>query len=153
MSYELNINGRSHKVDVDPDTPLLWVIRDVVGLVGTKFGCGVGLCGCCTVHVDGVATRSCVTPVETVGKSSIRTIEAVSDSTAGRNVQQAWLDREVVQCGYCQPGQIMSATALLTDKPAPTDAQIDEAMAGNLCRCGTYVRIREGIKQAARASK
>jgi isoquinoline 1-oxidoreductase subunit alpha len=147
----LRINGKSQEVDVPPDMPLLWVLRDVLGMTGTKFGCGIGLCGACTVHVDGVARRSCSTPVsEAVGKA-ITTIEAIGATPIGRQVQAAWLDLEVVQCGYCQSGQIMAAAALLVKKPAPTDADIDDAMAGNVCRCGTYLRIRDAIKRAARA--
>ncbi|MCI0430117.1 MAG: (2Fe-2S)-binding protein [Rhodospirillales bacterium] len=145
----LRINGKDHTVDVPPDMPLLWVLRDVVGLTGTKFGCGMALCGACTVHVDGTPTRSCVTPVSAVGEKKITTIEAIGETPSGKKVQQAWLDLEVVQCGYCQSGQIMSASALLASHPNLTDADIDAAMAGNLCRCGTYVRIRAAIKQAA----
>src|SRR6478609_1770575 len=145
----LLINGKSMQVDAPNDTPLLWVLRDHLGLTGTKFGCGMALCGACTVHIDGVATRSCVTPVESIGKSTVTTIEAIGATSAGAKIQKAWLDHEVVQCGYCQSGQIMSASALLASKPNPTDADIDDAMSGNICRCGTYVRIREAIKQAA----
>ena len=148
MAYTIEVNGSTHSVDVDGDTPLLWVLRDVLGMTGTKFGCGLALCGACTVHLDGVATRSCVTPVDSVGPSEITTIEAIGATVVGANVQKAWLDREVVQCGYCQPGQIMSASALLASNPHPTDADIDDAMSGNICRCGTYARIREAIKQA-----
>ena len=147
----ISINGKTYQIASDPDTPLLWVLRDELGLTGTKFGCGVAQCGACTVHVDGVAVRSCQMPVGTVGTRSVTTIEAVGDTPAGAKIQKAWLDLEVVQCGYCQPGQIMSATALLTANPKPDDAAIDAAMAGNLCRCGTYVRIREGIKHAAQS--
>ncbi|HVW93628.1 MAG TPA: (2Fe-2S)-binding protein [Devosia sp.] len=149
--YTLSINGKEHKVDVPDDMPLLWVLRDVLGMTGTKFGCGAGLCGACTVHLDGVAVRGCQTAVADVGKQKITTIEGIGDTEIGKKVQKAWLDLEVVQCGYCQSGQIMSATSLLAKNPNPTDADIDEAMQGNLCRCGTYVRIREGIKQAATA--
>jgi len=145
----LKINGKVHTADVPSDMPLLWVLRDVIGLTGTKFGCGMALCGACTVHLDGQAVRSCVLPVGSVGDKAIVTIEAIGETAVGRKVQQAWLDTEVVQCGYCQSGQIMSATALLTNTPAPTDADIDAAMSGNICRCGTYVRIRAAIKQAA----
>src|SRR5256712_9650768 len=145
----LRVNGKAHTVDVPPDMPLLWVLRDVIGLTGTKFGCGVALCGACTVHLDGRPIRSCVTPVAAVVGKTITTIEAVAATPSGRKVQQAWLDLEVVQCGYCQSGQIMAATALLATKPHPTDADIDAAMAGNICRCGTYPRIRAPIKQAA----
>jgi isoquinoline 1-oxidoreductase alpha subunit len=152
MAFEIEVNGDSHAADVDGDTPLLWVLRDVLGMTGTKFGCGKALCGSCTVHLDGVATRSCVTPVGSIGQSRITTIEAIGATVVGARVQQAWLDREVVQCGYCQSGQIMSASALLASKPHPTDAEIDEAMSGNICRCGTYLRIREAIKQAAESS-
>ncbi|MER8634256.1 (2Fe-2S)-binding protein [Mesorhizobium opportunistum] len=149
MSFSLKINGHTHNVDVDDDTPLLWVVRDVLGMTGTKFGCGLALCGACTVHIDGVATRSCVTPIGSVGLSEITTIEAIGLTKVGAKIQAAWLDREVVQCGYCQSGQIMAAAELLANNPNPTDADIDSAMSGNICRCGTYVRIREAIKQAA----
>jgi isoquinoline 1-oxidoreductase alpha subunit len=149
MSYDIKINGTVRSVDVDGDTPLLWVLRDVLGMTGTKFGCGMALCGACTVHIDGVATRSCITSVDSVGASEITTIEAIGATAAGAKIQQAWLDREVVQCGYCQSGQIMSATALLANNPHPSDRDIDDAMSGNICRCGTYVRIRAAIKQAA----
>ncbi len=147
----LKINAKDHTIDVPPDMPLLWVLRDVVGLTGTKFGCGMALCGACTVHVDGIPTRSCVTPVSAVGGKEITTIEAIGETPSGKKVQKAWLDLEVVQCGYCQSGQIMSASALLASHPNPTDADIDAAMAGNLCRCGTYPRIRAAIKQAAQS--
>ncbi|HMG49412.1 MAG TPA: (2Fe-2S)-binding protein, partial [Inquilinus sp.] len=143
------VNGTTHEVDVDGDTPLLWVLRDVLGMTGTKFGCGAALCGACTVHVDGAATRSCITTVDSIGDSAITTIEAVGQSPQGKALQQAWLELEVVQCGYCQSGQIMSAAALLTDTPKPTDADIDSAMSGNVCRCGTYQRIRAAIHRAA----
>jgi isoquinoline 1-oxidoreductase alpha subunit len=149
MPYNLRVNGRTHNVDVDGDTPLLWVLRDVLGMTGTKFGCGVALCGACTVHIDGSATRSCITPVDSVGNSAITTIEAIGGTPAGASIQKAWLDRQVPQCGYCQSGQIMSAAALLASNPKPNDSQIDDAMSGNICRCGTYVRIREAIKEAA----
>jgi isoquinoline 1-oxidoreductase alpha subunit len=145
----LNINGESHKLDVPEDMPLLWVLRDVIGLTGTKFGCGIAQCGACTVHMDGQAVRSCVLAVGAIGDAPIRTIEAVGTSVVGAKVQKAWLDSEVVQCGYCQSGQIMSATALIEATAHPSDADIDSAMAGNICRCGTYVRIRAAIKQAA----
>ncbi|MBP1881803.1 (2Fe-2S)-binding protein [Sinorhizobium mexicanum] len=149
MAYNLNVNGRSMTVESDGDTPLLWALRDILGFKGTKFGCGVGLCGCCTVHIDGVATRACQTPIDSVGTSEIATIEGLATSDPGRRIQKAWLDFEVVQCGYCQPGQLMSAAALLTETPDPTDEDIDAAMSGNLCRCGTYNRIRDAIKYAA----
>ena len=151
MPYNIEINGAVRTVDVDGDTPLLWVLRDVLGMTGTKFGCGMALCGACTVHIDGVATRSCATPVDSLGSAAITTIEAIGATAAGARIQQAWRDLEVAQCGYCQSGQIMSASALLVDKPQPTDADIDDAMSGNICRCGTYVRIRQAIKQAAQA--
>src|SRR5437879_4695465 len=153
MAFTIKINGNAHSVDVDGDTPLPWVLRDVLGMTGTKFGCGMALCGACTVHIDGVATRSCITSIDSVGKSQVTTIEAIGATAAGARIQKAWLDREVVQCGYCQSGQIMSASALLASKPRPTDAEIDEAMSGNICRCGTYVRIREAIKLAAQTNK
>lgn len=146
----LDINGKSHRLDIDGDMPLLWAVRDVVGLTGTKFGCGVALCGACTVHVDGQAVRACVTPVSAVAGKRVTTIEAIGQSPAGRRVQQAWQQLDVVQCGYCQSGQVMAATALLQAKPRPTDADIDAAMSGNVCRCGTYGRIRAAIKLAAR---
>ncbi|QEL22705.1 (2Fe-2S)-binding protein [Bosea sp. F3-2] len=149
MAFTIKINGQTRRVDVDDDTPLLWVLRDVLGMTGTKFGCGAALCGACTVHVDGVPTRSCITPIDSIGTSAVTTIEAVGATAAGRKVQRAWLDLEVPQCGYCQSGQIMSAAALLASNPKPSDADIDDAMSGNICRCGTYVRIREAIKQAA----
>ena len=152
MNLSVKVNGKKHSVDVDDDTPLLWVLRDVLGMTGTKFGCGKALCGACTVHVDGVATRSCVTPVASVGTSEITTIEAVGATDTGARVQKAWLDVEVVQCGYCQSGQIMSAAALLAGNPNPSDADIDDAMSGNVCRCGTYPRIRAAIKQAAQTA-
>jgi isoquinoline 1-oxidoreductase alpha subunit len=145
----LNINGTSHTVDVPPDMPLLWTIRDVVGLTGTKFGCGIAACGACTVHLDGQPIRSCVMPVSAVGDKRITTIEAIGATPTGAKIQQAWLDLEVVQCGYCQSGQIMSASALLAANPNPTDADIDAAMTGNICRCATYARIRAAIKRAA----
>ena len=146
---EFTLNGRAQSVDVPPEMPLLWVLRDVLALTGTKYGCGMALCGACTVHVDGVAIRSCITAVESVGESQVTTIEAIGATPAGAKIQKAWLEHEVVQCGYCQSGQIMSASALLAGKPHPTDADIDDAMSGNICRCGTYVRIREAIKLAA----
>ena len=152
MAFTLKINGTSHRVDVDGDTPLLWVLRDHLGMTGTKFGCGMALCGACTVHVDGAPTRSCITSIDSLGTSEVTTIEAIGATETGAKIQKAWLDREVVQCGYCQSGQIMSASALLAGNPHPTDADIDDAMSGNICRCGTYVRIRQAIKQAARTN-
>ena len=151
MPFTLKINQQAHVVDVDGDTPLLWVLRDALGMTGTKFGCGIAQCGACTVHLDGAAVRSCQLPVGVVGDRAITTIEGIGATPAGAKIQKAWLDLEVIQCGYCQPGQIMSASALLAANPQPDDAAIDAAMAGNLCRCGTYVRIREGIKHAARS--
>ncbi len=145
----LRVNGEQRTVDVPADMPLLWVLRDVIGLTGTKFGCGIAQCGACTVHLDGQAVRSCVLPVSAVGEKAITTIEAVGNTASGQKIQKAWLDVDVVQCGYCQSGQIMSAAALLARAPNPTDADIDAAMSGNICRCGTYVRIRAAIKQAA----
>jgi isoquinoline 1-oxidoreductase alpha subunit len=150
MTFLVAVNGNTHNVDVDGDTPLLWVLRDVLGMTGTKFGCGMALCGACTVHIDGAPTRSCVTPIDSVGASAI-TIEAIGATPAGAKIQKAWLDLEVVQCGYCQSGQIMSASALLASNPHPNDSDIDDAMSGNICRCGTYVRIREAIKHAAQS--
>ncbi len=152
MAITIKVNGIDRTVDVDGDTPLLWVLRDVLGMTGTKFGCGMALCGACTVHVDGAATRSCVTPIDSIGKSEITTIEAIGGTAVGTRIQKAWLEQEVVQCGYCQSGQIMSASALLASNPHPTDADIDDAMSGNICRCGTYVRIREAIKHAAQSN-
>jgi len=151
MAFSIKVNGTIHSVDVDGDTPLLWVLRDVLGLTGTKFGCGMALCGACTVHQNGAAIRSCITPLDSIGTSEITTIEAIGSTPVGAKIQKAWLDREVVQCGYCQSGQIMSAAALLASTPRPTDSDIDGAMSGNICRCGTYLRIREAIKQAAQA--
>ena len=148
---ELQINGEKKTLDISPDTPLLWALRDVLGLTGTKFGCGIAQCGACTVHLDGKPIRSCVTPIGSIGERPITTIEAIGATAPGRKIQQAWLDLEVIQCGYCQSGQIMSATALLAGKPDPDDADIDAAMAGNICRCGTYVRIRDAIKKAAKS--
>jgi isoquinoline 1-oxidoreductase alpha subunit len=145
----LNINGRRYTVDLPEDTPLLWALRDQLGLTGTKFGCGMALCGACTVHVDGQPTRSCITSISAVANKKVTTIEAIGTDKIGKAVQAAWLELGVPQCGYCQGGQIMAATALLKQKPKPTDADIDEAMAGNICRCGTYMRIRAAIKQAA----
>jgi isoquinoline 1-oxidoreductase alpha subunit len=145
----LTINGESKTVDAPPDMPLLWLLRDLLGLTGTKFGCGIAQCGACTVHLDGKAVRSCLLPVGAIGHRAITTIEGVGSTPTGAKVQKAWLDLEVIQCGYCQSGQIMSAAALLEATPHPDDADIDAAMAGNICRCGTYVRIREAIKRAA----
>jgi isoquinoline 1-oxidoreductase alpha subunit len=150
-SIALIVNGNRHDVDVPQDMPLLWVLRDVLGLTGTKFGCGIAQCGACTVHVDGQPVRSCLAPVGSLGGRSVTTIEAIGATPNGARVQKAWLDLEVVQCGYCQSGQIMSATALLNTVPKPTDDDIDGAMAGNICRCGTYVRIRAAIHAAADA--
>ena len=152
MSHAITVNGTARTVDVDEDTPLLWVLRDVLGMTGTKFGCGMALCGACTVHLDGKPVRSCITPISTVAGKRITTIEAIGATPAGKKIQQAWIELEVPQCGYCQSGQIMSATALLVAKPNPTESDIDDAMSGNICRCGTYVRIREGIKHAAHQS-
>ncbi len=149
MSYTIRVNGKEHTVDVEADTPLLWVLRDVLDMTGTKFGCGVAQCGACTVHADGTPVRSCMLPVGRVGTLSITTIEGIGADPVGRRVQAAWLALDVPQCGYCQGGQILAATALLTRHPRPTDQQIDDAMAGNLCRCATYLRIRAAIKHAA----
>jgi isoquinoline 1-oxidoreductase subunit alpha len=149
MTFAIKVNGTTHSVDVDGDTPLLWVLRDLLGMTGTKFGCGKALCGACTVHVDGAATRSCVLPVSAAATMKITTIEAVGNSAVGKAVQEAWIAENVPQCGYCQSGQVMSATALLTTNRKPTDADIDAAMSGNICRCATYVRIRSAIKRAA----
>ena len=147
-TFRLNVNGVDHQIDADPEMPLLWALRDLVGLTGTKFGCGQALCGACTVHLDGMAVRSCHTPVSAAAKQKITTIEGLS-ARGDHPLQQAWVELGVPQCGYCQPGQIMSAAALLAAKPKPTDADIDTAMAGNICRCGCYQRIREAIHQAA----
>ena len=148
----LNINGKTFAMDVDPTTPLLWVIREQAGLTGTKFGCGIAQCGACTVHINGAPVRSCVTPVRAAADQQVTTIEGVGTLESGLHpVQQAWIDEQVPQCGYCQSGQIMSAVALLAANPAPGDADIDDAMSGNICRCGTYPRIRRGIKRAAEA--
>src|SRR5207245_6224459 len=144
--------GTATTSECDADRPRLWGLGDVLGMTGAKFGCGMALCGACTVHIDGAATRSCITPVDSIGTAEITTIEAIGATAAGAKIQKAWLDREVVQCGYCQSGQIMSASALLASNPHPTDSDIDDAMSGNICRCGTYLRIREAIKQAAQSS-
>lgn len=147
--FTIKINGEDHQVDVAPDTPMLWVLRDHMNLNGTKYGCGIGLCGTCTIHVDGVATRSCSLPVSVVGESAITTIEGLSKKH-DHPIQQAWLEHDVPQCGYCQPGQIMNAASLLNQNPDPTDSEIDIAMNGNICRCGTYIRIKAAIKTAAK---
>jgi isoquinoline 1-oxidoreductase alpha subunit len=149
MEFTIKVNGTDHQVDVDDDIPLLWVLRDVLGMTGTKFGCGQALCGACTVHIDGVPTRSCITSIDSIGESAVTTIEAIGETAEGKALQQAWLDLEVVQCGYCQSGQIMSAAALLAQTPKPTDADINDAMSGNVCRCGTYQRIRAAIHRAS----
>lgn len=150
--YKLTVNGQRKEVNVDPSTPLLWVLREELKMTGTKYGCGISACGACTVHVDGVATRSCVLPMALVG-GPITTIEGIGQDPVGRTVQDAWVDQDVVQCGYCQSGQIMTAVALLKATPKPTDANIEESMGGNLCRCATYVRIREAIKSASQQLK
>ena len=149
---ELLINGRKQAVDAPDDMPLLWALRDVLGLTGTKYGCGIAQCGACTVHLDGKPVRSCLLPIKAVGAKAITTIEAIGATPAGAKAQKAWLDLEVVQCGYCQSGQIMSAAAIIEMIPEPTDTDIDQGMSGNICRCGTYVRIREAIKQAAKSA-
>jgi len=148
----LRVNGQELDLDIPDDMPLLWALRDVVGLTGTKFGCGVALCGACTVHLDGRPIRSCITPVASVVGKSVTTIEAIGDTPSGKKIQEAWLGIEVVQCGYCQSGQIMSAAALIENNPNPTDAEIDAAMSGNICRCGTYPRIRAAIKHASQSA-
>jgi len=148
----LNINGEQRSIDATPDVPLLWALRDLLGLTGTKFGCGIAQCGACTVHLDGKPVRSCMLPIGSIGEQPITTIEAIGNTPAGASVQKAWLDLEVVQCGYCQSGQIMSAAALLASTPNPDDDDIDAAMSGNICRCGTYGRIRAAIKRAAKAT-
>jgi len=148
MAYAIRINGQLTEVDVDGDTPMLWVLRDVCGLTGTKFGCGAALCGACTIHVGGQAKRSCVTPISSVESLDVRTIESLHEGRVGTALQRAWKELEVVQCGYCQPGQLMSAAALLSANAAPTDANIDAVMSGNICRCGTYGRIRKAIRRA-----
>ena len=149
MAFAIRVNGKSRQVDAEGEMPLLWALRDVLELKGSKFGCGVGLCGACTVHLDGQPVRSCITPLSAVGGKAVTTIEGIGADPVGAKVQKAWLDVDVIQCGYCQAGQIMSATALLKAKPKPTDADIDGAMQGNACRCATYVRIRAAIKAAA----
>src|SRR5256885_17036890 len=149
MAHAITVNGIARTVDVDDDTPMLWVVRDVLGMTGTKFGCGLGLCGACTIHVDGKPVRSCITPVSAAAGKRITTIEAIGTTAAGKKIQQAWIDLDVPQCGYCQSGQIMSATALLAKKSKPTDADINAGMSGNICRCGTYNRIRAAIHRAA----
>lgn len=148
-TYTLNVNGKTETVDADPAMPLLWVLRDKLDLKGTKFGCGVASCGACTVHLDGDVARACITPISAVGGKRVTTIEAIGQTKTGQAVQKAWLDVDVMQCGYCQAGQVMAATALINKNAKPTDKDIDAAMAGNACRCGTYVRIREAIKTAA----
>ena len=149
----LNVNGKPRSLDIPAEMPLLWMLRDVLNMTGTKFGCGMGLCGACTIHIDGQPTRSCVTPVSAAAGKRITTIEAIGATPAGKKVQRAWLALDVPQCGYCQSGQIMSASALLASNPKPSDSDIDKAMAGNICRCGTYPRIRAAIKQAAGSGK
>ena len=149
--YNLKINGKARQVDVDPNTPMLWVLRDSLNLVGTKFGCGMAQCGACTIHIDGNAVRSCVLPVSAIGKQEVTTIEGLSEK-GDHPVQKAWLEHDVAQCGYCQTGQIMTATALLKSNPNPSDADIDAAMSGNICRCGTYLIIKDAIKTAAKKS-
>ena len=151
--YQLNVNGQSREVSADPSTPLLWVLREDLKMTGTKFGCGISACGACTVHVSGVATRSCVLPIALLGDRPVVTVEAMAQDPVGRAVQDAWVEKDVVQCGYCQSGQIMSAVALLKHTPKPTDANIDESLGGNICRCATYVRIREAVHLAAQKLK
>lgn len=149
MRYDISVNGQPRNIQAEADTAVLWIIRDVLGLTGTKFGCGRGLCGACTIHVDGNPVRSCSTAIDSIGRSNITTIEGIGISPSGARLQKAWLEKEVVQCGYCQSGQIMSAAALISANKRPADADIDAAMSGNICRCGTYSRIRAAIKQAA----
>ena len=152
-TYQLTVNGQRREVTVDPSTPLLWVLREDLKMTGTKYGCGVSACGACTVHVAGVATRSCMLPISLLGERPVVTIEAMGQDPVGRAVQDAWVEKDVVQCGYCQSGQIMSAVALLKNTPKPTDTNIEESMGGNICRCATYVRIREAVKLAAQKLK
>jgi isoquinoline 1-oxidoreductase alpha subunit len=150
MTYSIRVNGSTREVDVEGDTPMLWVLRDVCGLTGTKYGCGIAMCGACTVHVDGVAKRACFTPISAVGSAHVQTVESLGETPIGKALQRAWLELEVVQCGYCQSGQLMSAAALLAANSSPTDSDIDLVMSGNICRCGTYGRIRAAIRLAAR---
>ena len=152
-AFKLTVNGQVREVTVSPDTPLLWVLREELKMTGTKYGCGIAACGACTVHLGGVATRACVVPISLVGGRAVTTIEAMAQDPVGRSVQDSWVGHDVVQCGYCQSGQIMSAVALLKAVPRPTDTEIEESMGGNLCRCGTYVRIREAIKAASQQLK
>ena len=149
-TYKLKVNGKTHQVDAEPDTPLLWVLRDDLAMLGTKFGCGIAMCGACTVHLNGNAVRSCSMPVSAIGSDEVTTIEGLSEN-GDHPLQKAWVEQDVAQCGYCQTGQIMNAAALLNKNPAPDDAAIEEAMKGNICRCGTYVRIKNAIKTAAKA--
>jgi isoquinoline 1-oxidoreductase subunit alpha len=151
-TYQLSVNGENREVEAVPNTPLLWVLRDNLGLTGTKFGCGMALCGACTVHLDGTAVRSCSTPISTIGNKKVTTIEGLSSEESLHRVQQAWMDENVPQCGYCQAGQIMSAAALIEKNPSPSDSDIEAAMSGNICRCGTYERIRKAIKRASNTS-
>jgi isoquinoline 1-oxidoreductase alpha subunit len=151
-TYQLIVNGENHEVDAVPNTPLLWVLRDNLGLTGTKYGCGMAQCGACTVHLDGAAVRSCSLPVSTIGNKRVTTIEGISSGEQLHPVQQAWMDENVPQCGYCQAGQIMSAVALIEKNPSPSDSDIETAMSGNICRCGTYERIRKAIKKASNSA-
>ena len=152
-TFQLTVNGQRKEVNVDPSTPLLWVLREELKMTGTKYGCGISACGACTVHVAGTATRSCVVPISLIGERQVVTIEGIGEDPVGRAVQDAWVDKDVVQCGYCQSGQIMSAVALLQNTPKPTNTEIEESMGGNLCRCAVYVRIREAIKSASQQLK